>query len=165
MADSALVGEIEQFLYREARLLDSERFAEWLDLFTEDCHYWMPAREVRGRGEPTILGPGSMAYFDDDKAFLKMRIARFDTGLAHAEEPPSRTWRSVSNVEVIDEGAAGVTAHSKILVFQARLDRSENFFVGRREDLLRRGADGLRIAKRKIVLDQMVLPRALSIFF
>ena len=39
--------EVEQFLYREARLLDSYRFAEWLELFCEDVRYWMPTRSNR----------------------------------------------------------------------------------------------------------------------
>ena len=39
--------EVEQFLYREARLLDSRRFSEWLDLFSADVRYWMPTRSNR----------------------------------------------------------------------------------------------------------------------
>jgi len=31
-----LTREIEQFLYREARLLDERRFEEWLALLTDD---------------------------------------------------------------------------------------------------------------------------------
>jgi ethylbenzene dioxygenase beta subunit len=36
-----LIREVEQFLYREARLLDERRFHEWLALFTDDVRYWM----------------------------------------------------------------------------------------------------------------------------
>ena len=39
--------EVEQFLYREARLLDERRFAEWLALLTDDIHYWVGARSNR----------------------------------------------------------------------------------------------------------------------
>lgn len=42
-----LIGEVEEFLYREARLLDERRFDEWLDLFTDDARYWMGARGNR----------------------------------------------------------------------------------------------------------------------
>src|SRR5258708_13126933 len=42
-----IVREVEQFLYREARLLDERRFHEWLELFTDDVHYWMGARTNR----------------------------------------------------------------------------------------------------------------------
>ena len=45
--DEKLIREVEQFLYREARWLDERRFHEWLELLTEDIHYWMPVRTNR----------------------------------------------------------------------------------------------------------------------
>ena len=42
-----LIRSVEQFLYREARLLDERRFHEWLDLFTDDIHYWMDGAKNR----------------------------------------------------------------------------------------------------------------------
>ena len=41
------ISEVEQFLYREARLLDNRQFREWLELFTDDLRYWMPMRSNR----------------------------------------------------------------------------------------------------------------------
>ena len=37
--DRDLAFEIEQFLYREARLLDAERYDEWLAMMAPDIHY------------------------------------------------------------------------------------------------------------------------------
>ena len=34
-----VIRAVEQFLYREARLLDERRFHDWLELFTEDLRY------------------------------------------------------------------------------------------------------------------------------
>jgi 3-phenylpropionate/cinnamic acid dioxygenase small subunit len=34
--------ELIDFVLREARLIDQQRFDEWLDLFSEDGIYWMP---------------------------------------------------------------------------------------------------------------------------
>jgi 3-phenylpropionate/cinnamic acid dioxygenase small subunit len=45
--DEGLIRQIEQFVYREARLLDERRFREWLKLFTEDIRYWMAQRTTR----------------------------------------------------------------------------------------------------------------------
>ena len=42
-----VVSQIEQFLYREARLLDARQFRQWLELFTDDIRYWMPMRSNR----------------------------------------------------------------------------------------------------------------------
>lgn len=38
-------AEAEELLFREALLIDTGRFAEWLDLFTPDVEFWMPDRK------------------------------------------------------------------------------------------------------------------------
>jgi len=38
------MSEIQQFYYREARLKDRQQYRAWMDLLTDDIHYWMPAR-------------------------------------------------------------------------------------------------------------------------
>ena len=74
MADLLLRLEIENFLYAEAELLDNRRYEEWLDLFTEDCHYWMPIRSTRVAGdeEHEFTREWENSYFDDDKLTLRV---------------------------------------------------------------------------------------------
>ncbi|MCU1700446.1 MAG: Benzene 1,2-dioxygenase [Mycobacterium sp.] len=49
-----LQHRVEQFLYAEAQLLDDHRFTDWIELFTDDAHYWMPTRNTEPTGnEPT----------------------------------------------------------------------------------------------------------------
>ena len=106
MVGHELQHSVEQFLNREVRLLSELRYEEWLDLFTDDVRYWMPARETVAGQPDALAGNGEMAYFDDDKAFLAARIERLRSPLAHAEQPPSRLRYFVSNVE-IDEARFG----------------------------------------------------------
>jgi 3-phenylpropionate/cinnamic acid dioxygenase small subunit len=162
-----LQHEIEQFLYYEAWLLDEGRLYDWLDLFTDDAYYWMPVRETVQLPEDEKQEKGlALSLFDDDKAFLTLRVKRLDTGLAHAEQPPSRTRHLITNVRVVDRASEGdVTVHSSFVVYQGRLERSDHLFSGKREDRLRRLESGWKIARRKIILDQALLPRTLSIFF
>ena len=163
----ALQQEIEQFLYWEARLLDTGRYHDWLDLFTEDAHYWMPIREtIQGRAEG-YYGEEELAvsHMNDDKEFLTARVKRLDTGLAHAETPASRTRHLITNVEIEDDGTGELNVFSNFQVFQARRDRSDYQFFGAREDRLRRVSGSWKIARRKVVLDHTVLPRGVSIFF
>jgi len=160
-----LIREIEQFLYREARLLDEGRFSEWLDLFTDDARYWMPTRETRLSRDEELSRPGELALFEDDKAFLAMRVKRLETGLAHAEQPASRTRHFVTNVEIVSAEDGQVEVHSNVLVFQSRLERTESFFAGKRADVLRKVDGRWLIARRRVVLDQALLPRSISIFF
>jgi 3-phenylpropionate/cinnamic acid dioxygenase small subunit len=176
-----LLGEVEQFLYREARLLDERRFEAWLALFTDDLRYWMPVRTTRypRRSQAiAVLDPArqveeelgtarDLAIFDETKETLTRRIARLDTGMAWAEDPPSRTRHIVSNVEVEPAEAAGeVTAYSNFVVYRNRGETEQDFYVGARRDTLRR-VDGVwKIARRTIILDQNVLlAKNVSVFF
>jgi 3-phenylpropionate/cinnamic acid dioxygenase small subunit len=176
-----VIRTVEQFLYREARLLDERRFHDWLELFTDDLRYWMPVRMSRyPKGsraivildedryvEEELAREGELALLDETKESLSMRIARLDTGMAWAEDPPSRTRHLITNIEV-EAGStdAELTVFSNFLVYRTRGETEQDFFVGRREDTLRNVEGAWKIARRKIVLDQNVLlPKNVSIFF
>ena len=176
-----VIREVEQFLYREARLLDERRFYAWLELFTEDVRYWMPVHSNRYPAESKAIGrldqtpapeaeqaqTEELAILDETQATLRARIARLDTGMAWAEDPPSRTRHMISNIEV-EEGdtASELRVYSNYLVYRTRGETEQDFYIGRREDVLRR-VDGVwKIARRKIILDQNVLlAKNVSIFF
>jgi 3-phenylpropionate/cinnamic acid dioxygenase small subunit len=176
-----LQGEIEQFLYREARLLDERRFDAWLDLFTDDVRYWMPVRSVRYSRRSkaiAILAPdrydeddlskeSELAVFDESKETLSRRVARLETGMAWAEEPPSRTRHLVSNVEVEAGDVEGeLKVYSSFIVFKNRGETEQDFYVGARRDTLRRVGGAWKIARRTIILDQTVLlAKNVSVFF
>jgi hypothetical protein len=68
----ALYGEVLEFLYREAELLDSNRYSDWLALFADDVLYEMP---VRTDAVP-VAGPGfqAMSFFDDNIHSLRTRV-------------------------------------------------------------------------------------------
>lgn len=165
--DRELRDEVEQFLYREARLLDTGRFHEWLELFTDDVRYWVPIRETVMGSPEGIPADDEMAapHIDEDKATLALRVKRFDTGMAWAEVPVSRTRHFITNVEVEADPAGAVTAYSNFLLYQGRRETSEYQFSGRREDRLCRVDGEWKIRRRKVVLDHTVLPRSISVFF
>ena len=165
VVSAALQHRVEQFLYREVRLLSELRLEEWLDLFTDDARYWMPARETVGGQPDAVAADGEMAFFDDDKPFLAARIERLRSWLAHAEQPPSRMRYFVSNVEIEETGGGELDVRCNLLVYQSRLERTEVLYVGRREDRFRPDGDSWRIALRKVILDQTLIPRTMSTFF
>jgi 3-phenylpropionate/cinnamic acid dioxygenase small subunit len=174
-----LLREIEQFLYREARLLDERRFHEWLELFTDDVRYWMTGRSTRyprSSKAITVLDAerrqeceteDELAILDETKVTLEGRVARLDTGMAWAEDPPSRTRHVISNVEVEpDDTASEVKVYSNFLVYRTRAETEQDLYVGAREDVLRRVGGAWKIARRKLILDQNVLlPKNVSVFF
>jgi 3-phenylpropionate/cinnamic acid dioxygenase small subunit len=171
LVDIELQHEIEQFLYHEAQLLADREYQDWLDLFADDIHYWMPTRYNRLRREmhKEFSAPDEAALFDDDKDSLNRRIIRLETGMAWAEDPPSRTRHLFTNIRVVPtEAAHEFEAHCNFLLYRSRLEHDVEFFVGARQDLLRRVERGVgwEIARRKIVLDQSTLnAKNLSMFF
>ena len=161
--------EVEGFLFREAALLEENRFHEWLELFTDDIRYFMPVRRnPQPQEEPrrNTTGEEGFSFFNDDKSSLSMRVARIDTGIAHAEAPLSVTQRLITNVRVEPgEKADELVAYSSFMVYQERRGRTGTTFFGKRCDKLRRSAGGLKIADRRIDLAQTLLPTTISIFF
>jgi 3-phenylpropionate/cinnamic acid dioxygenase small subunit len=169
LARLLLKEEVEEFLYHEAELLDERRYEAWLDLFTDDIHYFMPLRRNVPHDEPerefTRAG-ADVNWFDEGKDTLTRRVKQILTGIHWAEEPPSRICHMVSNVQVVADGPAEVTVKSRFLVYRNRVETETDFLVGKREDRLRRVNGGWKIARRKIVLDQSVLlAKNLTMFF
>jgi ethylbenzene dioxygenase beta subunit len=147
----ALIREVEQTLYREARMLDDERLEEWLETLTEDIHYFMPAAEARFRGDKTdIMGDTRrMAWFNDDLETLTVRVGRLLTGTAWAEDPPTRYAHLVTNIEVeYTDDPDVLRVYSNVFAYRNRNEKDEDVLVVRREDLWRREAGTLKLAKR-----------------
>lgn len=168
--------EVEQFYYEEAELLDDGRFTDWLDLLADDLDYWMPTRSNRLRRQQalSIAARGEAAFYDETKDSLAWRIRRFDSGMAWAEDPPSRTRHLVTNVVVrhvdpvehVGFTEQDLVVRSAFLVYRNRLEREENVFAGGRTDVLRRTDTGLQVARRTILLDQNILQaKNISTFF
>jgi 3-phenylpropionate/cinnamic acid dioxygenase small subunit len=161
--------EVEEFLYREAELLDERRFEEWLELFSDDVRYWMPMRRnvPADEMEREFTREGlDVNWFDEGKDTLTRRVKQIRTGVHWAEQPPSRTCHMVSNVQVLSADGDEVRVKSRFLLYRNRVETETDVLVGKREDVLRRVNGGFRIARRKIVLDQNVLlAKNLTFFF
>lgn len=160
--------EVERFYYDEAALLDAHRYEEWLALFTEDAHYFMPIRRTRTQREldKEFTQPGEMAFFDDNKMLLAGRVKKLRSGRSWAEDPPSRTRHLITNVRIVKDDGKRLEVESNFHVYRTRLNSEETSWIGSRRDVLRRVEGSFQIADRKIFLEQTVLlSRNLSNFF
>lgn len=151
--------EVEQFYYREARLLDGRQYAEWLKLFTDDVSYWMPIRRTKTTKDLDLefTPKGAVAFFDDDLEMLASRVKKLDTGYSWSEDPPSRTRHLITNIEVLEVEGDELATYSNFHLYRTRLNSEEDSWIGHREDRLRRVDGQLKIASRKIFLEQTVL--------
>ncbi len=137
----------EQFLMHEARLLDARRFREWMELFTEDATYWVPA--VPGQDSP--FNHASLFY--DDRELMRTRIERLEHPRIHVQTPPSRTAHLVGNtlIEEADEAKGEFLVSSTVFMAEYREDR-QRLFAGRQLHRLRRAGASFRIAHKRVDL-------------
>ena len=151
LAERALLQyEVEQFLYEEAALLDARRYRDWLGLIADDIHYWMPIRRTVTISDldREFTKPGYMAFFDDDRELLEMRVKKLEAGSAWSEDPPSRSRHFVANVRITDVAGEEITCDVAFHLYRTRLESEVDSWVGRRTDVLRREGGGFRIVKR-----------------
>ncbi|MGV3512805.1 MAG: aromatic-ring-hydroxylating dioxygenase subunit beta [Novosphingobium sp.] len=163
MNSRQLHHDAELLLYREAMLLDSGRFEEWLLLYEPNAEFWMPA--WRDETTPT-QDPDrelSLIYYKGRRN-LEDRVMRLTSGLSTASMPLPRVVHQVSNVLVTasrDE-AMDVSAAFACHRFDVRMNRSDCFF-GRYEYHLAHVEDEWRIARKKVILLNDTIPTVVDI--
>jgi len=151
--------EVEQFLYEEAVLLDARRYRDWLALLAEDIHYWMPIRRTVTLADidREFTKQGDMAFFDDDRELLEMRVKKLEAGSAWSEDPPSRSRHFVTNVRITGVDGDEVTVDVCFHLYRTRLESEVDSWIGRRTDVLRRHGASFRLARRHLFLDQTLI--------
>jgi len=163
----ALWLDLMQFYIREAWLLDERRLKEWLELFSEDVLYFMPRRKNVPRREShrELTSLGDLAILEEDKRYLETRVARLDTGMAWAEDPPSRTRHLIGNLEAAPVANGEVEAKTAFLVYRSHLETDHQLLSGCREDVLLKVNGKWKVRRRTIVLDaNVLLDKNLSVF-
>ena len=162
--------QISQFLYQEAKLLDDWKFRDWLAVLAEDISYTLrttPNAQTRDRRRS--VEPPTTWVFNDNKHLLERRVARLETGMAWAEEPPSRTTHMVSNIIVEATEVDGeYDVYVTYLLYRTQKEKDVTIYCGKRHDKLRKvnTEQGFQIFNRKITLDQVTYnSHNLSVFF
>ena len=136
---------VEQFLYHEARLLDTGQLEAWLELFTEDATYWLP------------LEPGQMdaaetsSIIHDDRTLLGLRVKQARHPRAHARLPLARTIHQIGNIEVFRENSSEVKVNSTLILIEFRSEK-QRVWGALVEHRLRRAGDSFRIARKRVDL-------------
>ena len=143
-------GQVEDFLYGEAALLDAWKLDEWLALLTEDATYRVPSND-----RPDADPRGTLFTIADDIARIRARVTRLNDRNAHAEFPPSRTRRLITNVRIVERNPLRVEAN--FVVYRYRRNEDVREFVGRYRHELRVQGKKILIARREAILDAMEL--------
>src|SRR5712671_6051779 len=109
--------KVEQFLYLEARLLDTQQYEAWLELFTEDATYWVPLEH--GQKDPFETS----SIIHDDRTLLGLRVKQARHPRAHARLPLARTAHHVSNILVLKEDEPELLVASTLTLVEFRAER------------------------------------------
>jgi p-cumate 2,3-dioxygenase beta subunit len=139
--------EVEAFLSQEAALLDEWRLDDWLELFTEDARYLVPATDTPRANQRETLG-----LISDDMTRLRSRVERLKSRHAHREFPWSRTRRLITNVRITKTIGNEIMAAASFLVYRIRSGQVDPL-MGSYEYTLRRVDGALKITFRKAILD------------
>src|SRR5882762_10269534 len=134
--------KVEQFLYLEARLLDTQRYEAWLELFTDDATYWVPLE--RDQKDPFETS----SIIHDDRTLLGLRVKQARHPRAHARLPLARTVHQVGNILVLEEDEPELLVASTLTLVEFRTER-QRVWGALVEHRLRRTPAGLRIAHKR----------------
>lgn len=144
MANLETQHAVEQFLYRQAELLDGKQWQAWIDLFTDDGIYWMPPEPSHTTWE------GMPAIFAEDKNLMKVRMGRVLHPDAWSQRPLWGTNHVVSNVQVVSEDSKGnIEARSRFHMMELRRDDVRHF-AGSYLHKLKKTGDGYRIQLQRV---------------
>ena len=134
----------EQFLYHEARLLDTQRYEEWLELFTEDATYWIPLEHDQKDPYETS------SIVHDDRTLLELRVKQARHPRAHARQPLARTVHHVGNIQAVEKGSE-VQVNSTLQLIEFRNEK-QRLYGALVEHRLRRVNGSFRIAHKRVDL-------------
>lgn len=136
---------VAQFLYQEARLLDTQALEAWLELFTEDATYWLPLEH----GQKDPFDTSSLIH--DDRTLLELRVRQARHPRAHARQPLARTVHQVGNIMVLSEDPTDVHVSSTLVVVEFRAER-QRLWAALVEHRLRRAGGSFKIAHKRVDL-------------
>lgn len=151
MSEAALHRSVCELVFREARLLDAQAWDEWLGLYCEDAVFWVPAFRMDGSLTQNPKTELNMIYFEG-RRHLEERIFRLRTEIALSSTPVPRTTHVVGGVmiDAVSEGEIGAFASWHVV--WCNDVRGSQLRAGSYEYVLRRERDGLRIARKKVLL-------------
>jgi 3-phenylpropionate/cinnamic acid dioxygenase small subunit len=139
--------QLIDFVYAEARLLDEQRFDDWLGLFTDDAYYWMPL--APGQQDPRLHA--SLLY--EDKLLLRVRVERLAGARTFSQQPRSRSHHLLQqpSVEQVDRDAGTFTVRTAFHYVETRQD-AQTLFAGWATHELVSVDDALRIRLKRVDL-------------
>ena len=154
--------DICAFLYREARLLDDREFDEWLDCYSDNIEYWMPAWTDDDALTTDPHSQISLIYYGNRKG-LQDRVYRLKTERSSASTPEARTSHFISNVEVVATRPDAIELRYNWHTLSHRYQQTQQFF-GTTFVTLDITEEAPKILKKKIVLKDDYIHQVIDVY-
>lgn len=139
-------NQIEDFLYREAALIDNWKTKEWADLFTEDSEYLIPPTENPDADKNTAL-----FIINDDHHRLQQRAIRLTKRTAHSEFPHSLMRHMISNVCITAQNSDEIVVDYNQVVYRSKRQITDTYICSVRQILIPDG-ESFKIRSKRVVL-------------
>lgn len=139
--------DLAAFVYREARLIDEQRFEEWLALFAEDGRYWMPLEH--GQTDRRLTA----SLMDEDLFLLRLRVERLAGSRTYSQKPRSRCHHVLQapQVDVFEPAANRFVVWTAMHYIETRQDHQDLYAAWATHELAE--IDGaLRIRMKRVDL-------------
>jgi 3-phenylpropionate/cinnamic acid dioxygenase small subunit len=131
--DSGLLREVQVQLTQQATLLDARQWDAWMDLFTEDGVYWMPAapEQADWASQPSI--------FAEDRLLMEIRAARLLHPNAWSQAAQWATHHLLGTTLVEAMQGETVSTYTPFQMMEVRRDKVRHFGGSYRHHLVRQG--------------------------
>jgi 3-phenylpropionate/cinnamic acid dioxygenase small subunit len=140
-------AQLAAFVVAEARLLDQQRYDEWVEQFSEDGFYWMPLAP----GQTDARLHTSLMY--EDKLLLKVRVERLRGARTYSQQPRSRSHHLLQapSVEARDDAKGEYRVFTPFHYVETRLDEQHLYAGWATHELVVVGGS-LRIRLKRVEL-------------
>ena len=155
MSDAAATKRrVEDFILRNALMIDNGQFDDWLGCFADEFRYIVIPRENKVRGLPGAL------MHCENKARLIDRI----TSLRVANKINPHSDRHILSGSLITDMSGDIASvQSSFLVVQTNLyGASMLFCAGCYEDKIRLADDDEKLVERLVIVDSFSIPTMLA---
>ncbi|OIN04830.1 benzoate 1,2-dioxygenase small subunit [Oceanisphaera psychrotolerans] len=155
--------QIQAFIYREARLLDDRQWDEWLECYSENVVYWMPAWDDEDQLTVNPQTEISLIYYPNRDG-LEDRVYRIKTERSGASSMPEpRTTHLTSNLEILSREGNEVKLRFNWQTNSHRYHKTETFF-GTSFYTLDIGGKQPLITEKKVVLNNDYINQVIDIY-
>ena len=140
--------QLIDFVLDEAALLDALRYDDWLALFTDDGHYWMPLAP----GQTDARLHASLLY--EDRLLLQVRIERLHGARTFSQQPGSRCHHLLQTPRVTARDDATGIYHCRTAFhyIETRQDEQTLYAGWASHELVRQGDGALRMRLKRVDL-------------